>query len=233
MGGELAGSHLPDNPSSKWKEAVAWFTQWERYTTENQLISPNWKADDLLPKEPYISNQSLAYELQLDYTHRQQCLIKDIVQSDRCQTPYMQTEWLEFILNTSQNMRENRTLFKEICKSTFPQLFSIPTDANNGLPLSAGRYRQQSRRIRTALTRRVSGFFDIGYYPNMNYINFESELRTNGCLYSAAKSLIDDFSERDIVGWFDASDVWTKHQSGENLANEIRVICSLELYLSS
>lgn len=233
MGDPPAGSHLPATMAEEWDMAVNWFTEYERYTSDARVVAQNWNPSEVLPSSPYISKRRLCFELQLDFTHRQYCLINEIVQSSRCNTPFLEPCWLEFILNVPHKYREGRQIFGDILIDEFPKLFSIPTDANNGLPINAG---GMSRLIQHSKQKIIELFHKISnneYDPSMNYIDFESELRSGGCLYSQASTLIDDFNRRDIVDWFNPRAVWQDHQAGDDLSHEIVSICSVELFLDS
>jgi hypothetical protein len=233
MGDPTAGGHQPTTPSDSWMGA------WEHFVANNQfaerLCSADFEPTATLPNEPYLERTELSYEEQLDFAHRQQCLIVPLVISDpeRYKTPFVQPEWLSFSLNLPSHHRHNRSLFKDVVLDLAPTLFSMPTDANRGVPLNAGRIREFVHRGRLFTTRKTRQTLGLGYLPpSTNYLDFARSFREPGQLRETAKTLLDDFAEREIASWLEPREIWTAHQSGDDRADQIRALCTAELVCS-
>lgn len=233
MGDPTAGGHQPDDPSNNWNTACEHFVEANRFV--EGLCSPDFNPTDMLPDEPYLKKTHLSYEEQLDFAHRQQCLIAPLVlpEPERYCTPFMQPRWLSFSLNLPREHRRNRSLFKDIVTEMYPDLFSLPTDANRGLPLNAGRVREFLHRSRLFATRNVMRTIGVEYLPpSANYLDFENAFRTTGQLHTSAENIVEDFAERESINWIEPREIWRDHQLGQDRTDQIRAICLVELILS-
>lgn len=230
MGDPTTGAHQPKNPTEDWNLACERFAEWNCVSSD--LIG-EYNPTEVLPSEPYLPKEQLSYEEQLDFAHRQQCFIAPVVlpQPDRYATPFMQRVWLSFYLNIPSQFREERRLFIEASSQQFPELFSLPTDAFNGLPPGAPDWQKSLnsvyRRVKWKFIRTTSREHTN---PNTNYVNFCSQFRSDTQLAKTAKRLIDRFDEQDIPVEVDANRIWNEHQSGTDLSKEIRLICSIGLF---
>ena len=233
MGDPSAGGHTTLNPQNDWTTATEEFAEKERYTTG--LTPVDFDPVSVLPDEPFVPREQLSFEEQLDFALRQQCLICPLViHSEQYRTPFMQPEWLRFSLNLPVEYRRNRRLFKTAFRTEYPELFSLPTDANNGLSLDANPIREWVRGKRLKLSQKASSWFDLDYlHPRTNYIDFANAFRSSGELRNTMHSLVSQFSERDRANWIDPLAIWEDHQNGIDRTNEIRVIASLELHLNT
>ncbi len=230
MGDPTAGAHQPKNPAEDWTLACERFAEWN-------CASPNlvneYNPCDVLPSEPYLPKEQLSYEEQLDFAHRQQCFIAPVVlpKPDRYATPFMQPKWLSFYLNIPPQFRKERELFIDASLQQYPKLFSLPTDAFNGLPPGAPSWQQflnsVYRRAKWKYIRTTSSEYTN---PNTNYVNFCSQFRSNTQLAKTAKKLVDQFDNGNINIEINANKIWNEHQSGTDLSTEIRLICSIELF---
>ncbi len=230
MGDPTAGGHQPKSPRKNWDDACRYFVYQEQYCEE--LVHPDFDPLSILPDTPFVSYEQLSYEEQLDFALRQQCLIAPIVLgSSHYRTPFLQPSWLEFSLNLSREHRNDRKLFKKIFRISFPDLFSLPTDANSGLSLSAHPVRRVARNKRLGLAKRVYSMVGMEFcHPATNYINFPAAFRRDNQLRDTVYSLLQGFNARDIANWIDPLNIWQEHQNGNDRSKEIRVIISLELY---
>jgi hypothetical protein len=233
MGDPTAGGHQPSEPTDSWRTACEYFAKQNQFV--DGLASADFDPIAMLPDESYLDRSLLSYEEQLDFAHRQQCLIAPLVTSepDRYRTPFLQPEWLSFSLNLSHEYRNNRSLFKDIVVEMYPELFSLPTDANRGLPLRTGKIRELIHRTRLFTKRNVMQSLEAEYIPpSTNYCDFGNLFREPGELRTAAKTLIKDFAERDVANWIEPRTIWNTHQSGEDRTSQIRAICTVELICS-
>jgi asparagine synthetase B (glutamine-hydrolysing) len=233
MGDPTAGGHQPATPSENWENAREYFVDNNQFS--DGLAAPDFEPEASLPREPYLSRAKLSYEEQLDFAHRQRCLIAPLVvpTSGRYNTPFLQSEWLSFSLNLPEQHRQNRSMFKDIVTELSPDLFALPTDANRGLPLNTGAVRELVHRTQLFTKRNLSRAVWADYLPpSTNYLRFAKAFRESGELQTAARTLIKDIANREIVDWVKPQAIWESHQSGTDRANEIRALCTVELIYS-
>ena len=233
MGDPTVGGHYPAKPSENWRDAVQYFIQFNEFTP--QLCPDEFSPEAILPDESFISQNFLTFEEQLDFAVRQQCFIRPLVipEPERYCTPFMQEEWLSFALNLPPEHRRNRRLFKSLVLDLDPELFSIATDANRGLPLNAGNIAQYIQRVRLLTKRKLpEQLGGNSVSPHTNYLNFASAFREDGELKDTAKELISEFEKREVANWFSPRKIWEEHQNESDRSKEIRAICLAELVSS-
>jgi len=231
LGGTTTGQHVSQRERDGWAAAISSFVESNAYTSD--LTSPGYEPRTPLPDEPYLPQSSLPYTNQLSFAHRQQCYIRPVVVGDGpCCCPFTRPVWLRFMLNVPREHRAHRKLFVDAMQSAFPELFSIRTDANAGFPLSIGKTRRKLRRGRLKLTEKVASKVGVGYvHPDTNYIDFARWFR-EGQLQGTAETLLRRFQQRDVAEWLQPDSIWASHQAGADRSRDIKVLCSLELYLS-
>ena len=233
MGDPTVGGHQPDEPTEDWSTACEYFAEVNQFA--EGLSSPSFDPVSILPNQPYLDRSYLSYEEQLDFAHRQPCLIAPLVlpEPDRYRTPFMQPEWLSYSLNLPRKSRKNRSLFTDIVTNMYPSLFSLPTDANHGLPINTRWVKKFIHRSRLFISHKILQVTKSEYCPpNTNYLNFGRAFREMGQLRDSVRTLMNDFSEREIAGLFEPTKIWDDHQSGNDRTDQIRAICSVELILS-
>jgi hypothetical protein len=231
LGDPTAGAHQPSKPANSWETACSRFVDSNRITDE--LSTPDFDPADNLPTEPYLPRSVLSFEEQLDIAHRQHCLIAPLVTPEprRYRTPFLRTEWLSFALNLPPSHRQERTLFVEMVSEAFPELFAVGTDANKGLPLNASLHRELLRSAKLRFDERITAkLFEEYVHPNMNYLDFETELRSDTQLAKSVRELVSAFDKRDVPQQFDGDEIWIDHQRGDDKATELLAVSSAELW---
>ncbi len=232
MGDPTAGAHQPTVPCEDWTAACEYFVSWNERTS--RLRPSEYAPHSVLPEEPYLPHEILSYEEQLDFAHRQACFISPIVipKPERYRTPFIHPEWLEFSLNLPTKYRSDRTLFKQIVVTKFPSLFKLPTDDTSGYPLSTSTIRQKANSAQHMLRQKIAGLLNKPYtVPWINYVDFDRRFRQPGQLRQTVDVLIQTFEKRDIGVAISPTNLWEQHQNGLDRSIELRVICSIELYL--
>lgn len=231
LGGTTTGQHVDETPHDSWEAAVAEFVEHGHYTS---LEPPGHEPRRAIPSEPYLPQSAMAFPNQLSFAHRQQCYIKPVVLADgtRC-TPFTHPSWLEVMLNVPRTHRAHRALFTDAMVDAYPELFSLPTDASAGYPLSVGESRRKIRRGGHLLIDSLAEKLGRSYtHPDTNYLNFARGFREAGELRRTAEELIDDLQERELPAGVNPGTIWEQHQAGSDRSRDIKVLCSLELYLS-
>lgn len=230
LGGTTTGQHVRESPL-QWEQALAEFVDSGRYST---LARDDYEPKRSLPAEPYLPGSVLPYRNQLSFAHRQQCYIRPVVCPDEStRTPFAHPEWLRVVLNVPRSRRSHRRLFVEAMSDAYPELFALPTDANAGFSTRVGTHRRKLRRARLRLTDRVTSRLGVNYvHPDTNYVDFDAAFRTPGDLRDAAENLLSTLDDRSILDWIDPLAVWEDHQTGTDRGKDLKVLCSLELYLN-
>lgn len=230
LGGTTTGHHLIEQPPGSWERAVEAFVDESHYTS---LRFANHDPSRTLPADPYVPATALPYPNQLSFAHRQPCYIRPVVVGDgKRSTPFANPEWLRVVLNVPHEYRVGRKILIDAMSDAFPDLFSLPTDANAGFPLSVGKKRRKLRRgqllVRSRLASRVGRPFT---HPDTNYVDFDRAFRAESGLRDTAAVLVDSLAERDLGVDVHPRAVWDAHQEGADRSTDIKVLCSLELYL--
>jgi len=239
MGDPLAGSHLCKQDSTSWSQAMSCFVARGRCCRSTELTPPGFSALDSLPQVPLADPSILCYDEQLDFAVRQGCYIKAIVvpRGYVCYAPFLHPDWVSFVLSVRRRYRQGQHLYKEILKTAYPKLFSLPTKNSFGLPLSAPRWRRclrrQGLRLRAA-ARRSFPWVDWRTSPNTNYIDFDRGLRERADLKTVVYESIQDLKKRRIVDWINIDAIWNRHQNRQaNHADALTLLASLEINLKA
>lgn len=230
LGGTTTGQHVTEQPPNSWETAVEAFVEESHYTS---LRFENHDPARSISTDSYVSATSLPYPNQLSFAHRQPCYIRPVAVGDgeRC-TPFANPEWLRVVLNVPQEYRVGRKILVDAMSDAFPDLFSLPTDANAGFPLSVGEKRRKMRRGRLFLRSRIASHFGLSFtHPDTNYVDFDRAFRTESGLRETAAGLVASLAERDLGVDVHPRAVWDAHQAGADRSPDIKVLCSLELYL--
>src|SRR5690606_8381692 len=112
------------------------FLQKNRFSKTVSLTPPDFDAVTALPAAPLRSPDQLTYDEQLDFAVRQNRLIRNLVlpAGFAYETPFLQPEWVDFILSTPRAYRLQERLYHDVLIALYPGLFSLPVKAM-GIPL--------------------------------------------------------------------------------------------------
>lgn len=230
MGGEVAGAHLPDTPSDTFDEAVESFLSYN-------LLQPNLMQDEYdptsrLPDSPTVDDDILSFDEQLDYGVRQPYSIKPgLFVGETVETPYLEDPWLSFILNVPRRWRKNEDLFKSIVTKTFPDLYSLPTDHNQGIPekwpAKVPKYVSMWRTGQNLIRKRVIGHGQ----PDVttNFIDWDVEIRRSENFRTLIRKQLRDLDARQSVDWIDCQEILEEHLAGNDRGSEITHLVSFEI----
>jgi hypothetical protein len=237
MGDPLSGSHVTKQPSQSWQIALQRFARRNKFCRSLDLRMPGFDPTSVLPQSPICDPCQLGYDDQLDFFLRQFGYIKQIVLPNRynTRTPFLRPEWTDFVLNLPHHLRYNQYLYKKILYRTYPDLFSLPTKTNYGLPIcsptAAVWLRRQFSRAYSGLRRHIyPQFWSI--HPAENYIDFDRQIRENDHLKKLIYINIKSLKERLKATWIDLDVLWHRHQLGQaNNGRVLTLLASLEIYL--
>ena len=77
MGDNLAGSHLPKQPSDNWEEAKIFFIKCNKFIKSTKSIPKDYNPEKNLPLNPLIDKSIISYDDQLDICFRQQNILRE------------------------------------------------------------------------------------------------------------------------------------------------------------
>ena len=233
MGGAVAGSLSPQKQSASWEEAVSRFVERERFSRSCNLTPPSYDIKMCLPAEPLIDSSLLCYDEQLDVLIAQDHAYGILFEGYNYRTPFVEPGWLEYILSIPDDYRRKEKLYKEILKAAYPRLFSLPTKANQGLPLDAPFRKRALRLVERgfrAFCKRVFPRSRWGVSLGISYIDFDRGLRERNDLKAIVFESIQSLKKRRIIDWIDIDDIWHRHQHKQgNYADALILLSSLEM----
>lgn len=218
MGDPTAGSHLPELPCDSWETAIQRFIHKERQTSF-PLVETGYSPADRFPDTPFCSPSMLTYEEQLDFIFRQEVLIRSIVLPHEYtyRAPFIDPQWVQFSLSLPARHRKNQSLYIQILKKRFPDLFDIPVKAKKGLTLNPDTFKP---------------FGQWCAKPMLNYIDFDAGLRDRDDLKSLVYTNIQDLQQRGVVAWLNIPELWNRHQANQaNHGRALTLLASLEIIL--
>lgn len=237
MGDALSGRHQILKENVTCEEAISNFIECNRFVKSIDLTNPGFDPADVLPRPPFLRDSILNYDRQMEFVLRQESYIRHIVAPTYYdyRTPFLQPEWVKFILNVPRKFLRNQYLYRKILATAFPDLFSLPTKNSCGLPLTASNWRIKLKKgfwkIKNAIHRRFP-FWVPHCNPWINYIDFDEAIRQRKDLKELVSRNIYDLKKRGIIDWVDIECLWMRHQQRRvNCADAITLLVSLEIIL--
>ncbi|MHC4396596.1 MAG: asparagine synthase-related protein [Planctomycetota bacterium] len=231
MGGEFAGSFLPESPSSTYQEAIEkyFIREAKKLSLEEPTCDELCEFTGLITSEPEDKDK-FSYDEQLDcYNKGERCWANHYFLSGyNYVTPFIDDKWIEFILSVPNRYRAGKYIYKRILKRSFPKLFSLPVKANNGLPLGASALQVKMQRIKHRIASVIGG----SGHPSINYMDVKKELRRESAIKDIAKASLNDIKKRGIIEQERLERLWNEHQSKvQDNSSLLTHIASLEFIL--
>src|SRR5690606_2072851 len=139
-------------------------------------------------------------------------------------------------LSAPRKYRQQQCLCKKMLLSEFPNMFSLPTKGNFGLPLDAAGWRVGGRRrlhqFRSVVRRLGVPINEKS--PMANYIHFSTALRETKILRELIRSCLDSLSSRGVVKWLNIDRLWQMHDERRaDFSAALMLLASLELNIRS
>lgn len=231
MGGSSSGGALFATPSKTLENAKKQFLKRNTYVRSIDLASSD-KFHDLIDCNPPTNEGQLTLDEEIDYGNRQSKFIMPhvLIKGYPYKTPFLHSPWVNFMLSVSEYYRINQKLYKKILLSTFPKQFKYKTKANSGLPLNASSFTILSNRVNNKLFRMMG----ISTGKNINYLDFNEQIRNKSDLQKVISSNILDLKSRRLIGWIDIESILKKHLARKaNFADALIVLASLEIHLKN
>ena len=146
-------------------------------------------------------------------------------------TPFVDSEWLGFILRTPLEWRSGKKLFRAILRHEWPCAFAYPTKNNFGLPGSASEtsitLARAWQRIRNVLWR---GLRKRRHGAMINYVDLGWMFRERSDYAQVARENLADLESRGLLTWLEPLKLLEGHMNRErDLSREIQALIGLEL----
>jgi hypothetical protein len=231
MGEALAGQHLPIQMSRSWSEALNVFSSWNKAVYSDALDQVS-DPMSMLPQAPLALPEVVSLDDQLDFAIRQECFIKPAVLMTgyRYQTPFLQTDWIAFILSLPRHLRVRQSAYRKILKDAYPRLAAIPCTNNLGLPLAERPMRVRIRSVRRRLWKRLVGSQVPN--PEVNYIDYARAAHERRDFRDLLRENLCDLDTREVLPPLNAEGLWHRYDCGQ--LKDVRLLlllCSLELFM--
>lgn len=239
MGSTFTGWHSKEKGKLPWDVAVVEFCKRNRFAKSLKMTSPCYNPIVYLQNYNNYNVDNLNYYDHLHLNLRQLSYIKPVVipKDYKYMLPFANIDWTSFFLSVNEKYRYNQYLYKEILKTAYPLLFSLPTKTNMGLPLDAPYWKKNLLSKKLKVQRKAQVLFPKikkGVSPSANYIDFNDGLRNRTDLKSVVLENITDLDKRKIVEWIDIGDLWKKHQHKEgDYADALTLLASLEINIKA
>lgn len=227
LGEIVSGAHLPNVDINNLTEAMAYFIKKNTFVKSIDLRNPEMKNYESLILCDVDYNENINPVERIDFDNRQAKYIAPhvLMKGFDYITPLTDKDWFDFMLSLDDKYRYNQSLYKRILSETFPFEFSLKTKTNYGLPLSASKFEIFIKRSHSKMNRIL-----IGKNVNINYLDFNREIRENKVLKKTIHENLSDLDNRKLVNWLDLNKIWQEHiNKNADYADAILVLCSLEI----
>jgi hypothetical protein len=139
--------------------------------------------------------------------------------------PFINSPMWEFFMSVPDEFRTGQNLYKEVLRTAWPKLFSLPLKSDIGW----------MRRIRDRAMRFGQDHiraFDWPAPKMTNYMDLDMLLRNDINLMSIVHDQLMELKKRELVPWLDIDSLWARHLSRvANHADIIKMLFSLEINL--
>lgn len=209
------------------------FLEVERYQSKVELAF-NSSDFNLLPYINLKDNIPLTDFENLVFENRQLKLNAPhvLMEGFEYKTPFLNKEIIDFYLSIDNSYRSNQYLYKKILQQDFPDLFSLPTKSNLGLPLGTGKLSLFKKRVENKIKRKFNKKFVKD--RNVNYLNFDIAIGEKEDLTTLIKENIHDLYKRDIINWLDVRKIYRDHINKNNeYGKALLLLASLEIHLKA
>jgi hypothetical protein len=238
MGDSLGCLEPISNRVQTWEEAREAFVKRNCVSKNTRITNMDFNPFKCLPSKPFVRPEKLDYYSQLNHFVRQQCLTKHIY-SPRgydIRYPFLNKEWVKFILNVPIHFSLRQQLYRKIQKSYWPHLF---TNWNSPFRDSSKWESLKHRRRRNLFMRLIrKSVTSIGVKMSADisakYIDWNYALLNQMDFKSVVYSNLQDLQARKIVDWLDLDNLWLDRQNAhKGNAFELMTLAALEVHLKA
>ncbi|MBM7839413.1 hypothetical protein JOC54_002693 [Alkalihalobacillus xiaoxiensis] len=226
--GPISGGSIRNKPFKNMIDAKKHFIKKNTYSKSVDLCNVNEEMfyDSIDYNEKNINN--LEFEENLDFYNRQLKFIVPhvLMKGFNYGVPFINKEWVDFIMSVDSKYRYNQYLYKKILLYTFPKAFAIRTKNNHGLSIKAKPIQVLSKRITNKFFSNIS--------QHTNYIDFNEAINKRDDLREIIYENVMDLKNRNIVNWVDIEGIWKAHNRKEaKNADALVILASLEIHIKS
>lgn len=235
IGDYFVGSHRPERPSSTLQEARVRFVSEDRFVHSIELGSlPDARLAERVDVGGVAAGRiGMDEQLFLDNHIRMNTAPHVLLEGFEYRTPYLDGEWIGFAMSVPDEHRRGMALWKKILLALDPDLFSLPTKGNHGLPLTAERPRVLAARGLRRLRKALPGL-PARTNPTLNYLDWNEAFRARDDLRELVRACLSALAARGIVEWIDVEELFRRHLRREgNFGDALVVLSSLELHLQA
>lgn len=222
LGEALSGAHLRVTESDSWEKARVEFAHWNTLPAAVEITRHLLTPEEILPTQPFLPKETLSYDDQLDLGCRQSYYIEPIVfpSGFDYRAPFRDPEWQSYMIGAPKSERKSQILYKKILTDLYPEIFSLPTKTNFGLPLNASKWQRRAlllkQRCRKAINLTPLSRF-LPPDPGTNYIDFRKHFYNNGSFSKWVQDHVMSFSEHGVFSKLELEIMWTRRFSAPHL----------------
>jgi hypothetical protein len=227
MGDPLAGSHLPQVPSSNNEQVYRAFCRKNLMVKSCELMELNPSmmskvlpvldgVDGVLTREEYCDFE--VRQLKYVYPH---VMPKGL----NCTSPFIDQAWFEHMLSVPDSVRSQQSYYNNFLLNAFPNAFNYPCKNNYGLKLNTNK----------TLSRLWRGMHRLPYLraKTVNYQNFNQRICQDKALYELMYYLLAKLEKRKLGLTVKPLQILARHTQGSPFfADAIINLASLEINLT-
>lgn len=199
--------------------------------SKNSILTNIDSFETLTKQLSFQKNIELTNYEVLDYLNRQLKFIAPhvLMKGFKFETPFLDEKVLNFYWSIDNKYRENKILYKEILINNHEKLFSYPVKDNAGASLKDSRAKIIANKVVSKVKRKLSN-----KNVNVNYLDFNYQIREKEDLKNIIQFNINDLQERDIINGIDGRKIYKDHiNKVGNYAEDLLLLTSLEIHLKS
>ena len=237
--GDSLGCLEPISKSIKnWEEARKAFVKRNCFPKKTRLTKMDFNPCNCLPAKPIVPPEKLDYYSQLNHLIRQQCLTKHIY-SPRgydIRYPFLNNEWVKFILNVPANLSLRQQLYRKIQKSYWPHLFNKwNSPFRDSSKWESFKHRRSSNLFLKLIRKSFSSMgAKMGPDNSVKYIDWNYALLNQSDFKNVVYSNLQDLKARKIIDWLDIENLWLDSQNTrKGNAFELMTLAALEVHLKA
>lgn len=232
IGDAIVGGHLKKIPSSSLNEAKIKYLNNRALVRNIHMINCTKKDISDLFTCDCINDKILSIDEQLLFQEGCQKFTAPnlLIKGYQYETPFINNSWMDFCLSIDNKYRYNQGLYQYMLIKAFPNLFSIGTKNNHGLPITTNKSRIYFKGFLKRIKKNINKIHSIFKNPYMNYMDFGEAIRLRHDFYNIVYNNIMDLDRRNIIDWIDLKSLLKNHLNGQyDFGNALVILTSLEL----
>lgn len=235
--GFMGGTSIqPEIDSPSWEQAKALFVREKKYVKSMGIYPHYYNPIESLPLYPFCDSNVLSFDDQLHFMRQNLLTRNNFFRKDyQFCTPFYNVDWINFFSEIPKNFRFHCWIYKEILRTAYPKLFSLPVKNYFGFTLDTPIFLTYPKRAGLKIKRLINKKFPmlyLGPHQNINYIDFDEGLRKRHDLRELVEKNLQDLKTRDLVTWLNLEKLWDLHKRRKaNYADALLILTALEFYM--